>query len=138
MQEHYLKQQGEHTKVQPLLDPSSRRELEVLKTLARGASNQQIAQEIVITVDIVICHISHIFSKLGVQNRVQAIKQEKLLDLLDEELGVFFDFVSSPSVRKSAIIKRKKVDRVRGGLLSFPSHPTQVWTHWEQTHQIKV
>jgi len=46
----------------------SERELEVLQLLARGASNQEIAQELVIVVDTVKRHISHIFSKLGVQN----------------------------------------------------------------------
>lgn len=86
MQESYLKQKEEHTKGQPLLDPLSKRELEVLNTIARGASNNQIAQELMITVDTVKRHISHIFSKLGVQNRVQAIKQARLLGLLDNEL----------------------------------------------------
>ncbi len=82
-QEHHPKQAGECAK---LLDPLSERELEVLKTLARGASNQQIAQKLMITVDTVKRHVSHIFSKLGVQNRVQAAKQAKLLGILDEEL----------------------------------------------------
>ncbi len=86
MQESYLKQKEEHTKGQPLLDPLSKRELEVLNTIACGASNNQIAQELMITVDTVKRHISHIFSKLGVQNRVQAIKQARLLGLLDNEL----------------------------------------------------
>ncbi len=86
MQERHLKQVEEHTKAQPLPDSLSERELEVLKTLARGASNQQIAQELAIAVDTVKRHASHIFSKLGVQNRVQAVKQAKLLGLLDEEL----------------------------------------------------
>ncbi len=85
VQEHEPKQAREHTKTQPLLDPLTERELEVLQTLARGASNQQIAQELVIAVDTVKRHVSHIFSKLGVQNRLQAIKQAQSLGMLDEE-----------------------------------------------------
>src|SRR5260370_36911714 len=63
----------------------SERELEVLQLLARGASNQEIAQELVIVVDTVKRHVSHIFSKLGVQNRVQAVRQARVLGLLGEE-----------------------------------------------------
>jgi LuxR family maltose regulon positive regulatory protein len=62
----------------------SKRELEVLQLLARGASNQEIAQKLVIAVDTVKRHISHIFSKLGVHNRIQAAKQAQKLSLLDE------------------------------------------------------
>ena len=84
-QERQSKPTGEHTKTQPLLDPLSERELEVLQLMARGASNQQIAQELVIVVDTVKRHVSHIFAKLGVNNRVQAVRQAQELSLLDEE-----------------------------------------------------
>ncbi|HEX3642816.1 MAG TPA: LuxR C-terminal-related transcriptional regulator [Ktedonobacteraceae bacterium] len=53
--------------------------------LARGASNQEIAQELVIVYDTVKRHVSHIFSKLGVSNRVQAVRQARELGLLGEE-----------------------------------------------------
>jgi len=76
----------EHTKTQALLDPLSERELEVLKLLAHGASNLEIAQELVIAVDTVKRHVSNIFSKLGIRNRVQAVRQARKLGLLDEEL----------------------------------------------------
>jgi len=78
-------QAGESTKTQPLPEPLSGRELEVLQLLARGASNLEVAQELVIAVDTVKRHVSHIFSKLGVQNRVQAVRQARELGLLDEE-----------------------------------------------------
>ena len=75
----------EHTKAQALPEPLSEREMQVLQLLAHGASNQEIAQELVIAIDTVKRHVSHIFSKLGVQNRVQAVKQAQELGLLDEE-----------------------------------------------------
>ncbi len=78
-------QAGEPIKMQPLPEPLSERELQVLQLLARGASNQEIAQELVITVDTVKRHVSHIFSKLGVQNRIQAVRQARELGLLDDE-----------------------------------------------------
>ena len=74
------------TKAQPLSDPLSQRELEVLQLLASGVSNQEIAQELVIAYDTVKRHVSHIFAKLGVQNRVQAVRQAQELGLLDGEL----------------------------------------------------
>src|SRR5260370_14749122 len=73
----------EQSKPQP--EPLSTRDIEVLQLLARGASNQEIAQQLVIVIDTVKRHVSHIFSKLGVQNRVQAARQARELGLLDEE-----------------------------------------------------
>jgi LuxR family maltose regulon positive regulatory protein len=84
MQEHRLKQAAGHTTSQPHLDPLSERELEVLQLLVEGASNQEIAQALVIARDTVKRHVSHIFSKLGVQNRIQAERQARELRLLDE------------------------------------------------------
>jgi len=72
-------------KAQLLSDSLSERELEVLQLLVQGASNQEIAQELVIAIDTVKRHTSHIFSKLGVHNRVQAVRQAQELGLLDEE-----------------------------------------------------
>ncbi len=82
---HSLPQAEMPTKTQPLLDLLSEREREVLWLLAQGTSNQEIAQELVITIDTVKRHISHIFSKLGVNNRIQAVRQAQKLDLLDKE-----------------------------------------------------
>jgi two-component system, NarL family, nitrate/nitrite response regulator NarL len=48
------------------------REIEVLHLLAQGASNPQIAEELVITVNTVKSHISHILTKLQLENRTQA------------------------------------------------------------------
>lgn len=75
----------ELTKAQPLPEPLSEREVEVLRLLTRGTSNQEIAQELVIALDTVKRHVSRIFSKLGVSNRVQAVRQARALGLLDEE-----------------------------------------------------
>ena len=45
---------------------------EVLKQIARGASNPEIAEVLCITVNTVKTHISHILAKLQVDNRTQA------------------------------------------------------------------
>jgi DNA-binding NarL/FixJ family response regulator len=50
----------------------TKREIEVLKLLARGDSNPQIAQELSISVNTVKTHISHILDKLQLDNRTQA------------------------------------------------------------------
>jgi DNA-binding CsgD family transcriptional regulator len=52
--------------------PLSSREMEVLGLLAAGRSNQQIADELVISLNTVRRHVSNIFDKTGVANRAQA------------------------------------------------------------------
>ena len=49
----------------------SRRELEVIAWLARGLTNKQIAQELSITPVTVKHHLTHVFCKLGVENRLE-------------------------------------------------------------------
>jgi DNA-binding NarL/FixJ family response regulator len=53
-------------------DGLSEREVEVLRLLASGRSNQAIAGELVISVNTVFRHVSNIFAKTGASNRVEA------------------------------------------------------------------
>jgi DNA-binding NarL/FixJ family response regulator len=50
----------------------SHREIEVLRLVAAGRSNGQIAGELVISQNTVIRHVSNIFAKTGVANRTEA------------------------------------------------------------------
>jgi DNA-binding NarL/FixJ family response regulator len=50
----------------------SLRELEVLRLVAAGQSNQQIADELVISRNTVRRHVSNVFDKTGIVNRAQA------------------------------------------------------------------
>jgi NarL family two-component system response regulator LiaR len=50
----------------------SHREVEVLRLLAQGKSNAQIADELVISQNTVIRHVSNIFAKIGAANRAEA------------------------------------------------------------------
>ena len=67
---------------QPLIEPLSEREREVLLLMATGASNQEIAQALIIAVNTVKRHARNIFGKLGVENRTQAVVRARALDLL--------------------------------------------------------
>jgi LuxR family transcriptional regulator, maltose regulon positive regulatory protein len=61
----------------------SERELEVLRWMARGASNQRIAEELVITVGTVKSHINHILGKLDAHNRTEAVARARGLGWLE-------------------------------------------------------
>jgi predicted ATPase/DNA-binding CsgD family transcriptional regulator len=67
---------------QPLLEPLSERELEVLQLLGEGLTNQQIADRLFIVVGTVKKHTSTIYGKLGVSNRTQAVARASELNLL--------------------------------------------------------
>ena len=58
----------------PLPEPLTPRELEVVRLLARGKTNQQIAQELVISFATAKVHVEHIIAKLKVSNRNQAAR----------------------------------------------------------------
>ena len=66
----------------PLAEPLSERELEVLHLIAEGLSNQEIAQRLFLSVPTVKWHATHIYGKLGVANRTQAVAQARALGLL--------------------------------------------------------
>jgi DNA-binding NarL/FixJ family response regulator len=67
----------------PLLPiPLSPREMEVLKLLARGLSNQQIANDLFISMSTVKNHVHHIIEKLGASDRVQAVILAMEYDLI--------------------------------------------------------
>ncbi|WP_131766975.1 LuxR C-terminal-related transcriptional regulator [Candidatus Protofrankia californiensis] len=57
----------------PSVGSLTRREREVLEVLATGASNQQIAERLVISLPTVKTHVKNVLAKLGANNRAQAI-----------------------------------------------------------------
>ena len=61
----------------------SERELEVLRLMAGGASNQTIADQLVITVGTVKSHINHILGKLEARNRTEAVARARERGLLE-------------------------------------------------------
>jgi DNA-binding CsgD family transcriptional regulator len=67
---------------QALLDPLTDRELEVLDLVAAGLSNRDIAERLVVSVGTVKVHIRHIYNKLDVSSRTQAIAQASGLNLI--------------------------------------------------------
>jgi len=67
---------------QPLIEPLSKRELEMLHYLAKGFSNQVIANQLYVSLAAVKWHARNIYSKLAVNNRTQAVARARELRLL--------------------------------------------------------
>ena len=66
-----------------LIEQLTSRELEVLAMLAAGRSNQNIAGHLVISLNTVKKHVSHLLGKLGAANRTEAVARGRELGLID-------------------------------------------------------
>jgi LuxR family maltose regulon positive regulatory protein len=66
----------------PGAETLSTRELAVLRLIAQGCSNQEISDQLFISLHTVKTHASHINSKLGVERRTQAVARAKEFGLL--------------------------------------------------------
>jgi LuxR family maltose regulon positive regulatory protein len=66
-----------------LIEPLTERELEVLRLLAAGRSNAEMAAELFVEQSTVKTHLIHLYSKLGVHSRTQAVARARALRLLD-------------------------------------------------------
>ena len=69
-------------RARPMVEPISARELEVLRLLSTGASNMQIAEELVLVTGTVKAHLLNIYRKLDVHNRTQAVARARELNLI--------------------------------------------------------
>jgi LuxR family maltose regulon positive regulatory protein len=65
-----------------LIEPLTGRELEVLRLLAAGKSNQRIAHDLFVALDTVKKHVTHVLGKLGAANRTEAVARARDLGLI--------------------------------------------------------
>jgi len=72
----------DRSSTQPLIEPLTERELEVLGLLGEGRSNPEIAEQLIVTVGTVKSHVYNICQKLNVHNRTQAVLEAKQIGLL--------------------------------------------------------
>lgn len=68
---------------QPLVEPLTRREQDVLRRMARGQGNPQIADSLYISLSTVKTHINNLFRKLDVSDRDSALQAARALKLVD-------------------------------------------------------
>ncbi len=71
---------------QPLADPLTERELDVLKHMIEGLDNSQIAAKLFLTPGTVKWYVKQIYSKLDAHNRQQAVEKARNLHLIDRPL----------------------------------------------------
>lgn len=68
--------------IQPLIEPLSERQLEILRYLETGFSNQAIADKLFVSLAAVKWHARNIYGKLNVSNRTQAVHRARELGIL--------------------------------------------------------
>jgi LuxR family transcriptional regulator, maltose regulon positive regulatory protein len=66
-----------------LVEPLTARERDVLRLLAAGRSNAELARELVVEQSTIKTHLIHLYDKLGVRSRTQAVARASALQLLD-------------------------------------------------------
>ena len=102
---------------EPLLTPMNKREREILARLATGLSDQQIADELFLSLNTVKWYNRQIYSKLGVSGRMQTITKARELGLL--EANDHPALTSIQSSDKSFPAERRKVEH----RVSFTTSP---------------
>jgi DNA-binding CsgD family transcriptional regulator len=71
---------------EPLVEPLSDRELEVIRLVAVGLRNDEIAATLFVSVNTVKTHLAHAYAKLGVRGRTEAVARCASLGLLDRDV----------------------------------------------------
>ena len=71
-----------NTRSAALVEPLSDRELQVLRLIAEGLSNQEIAAQLIIAPSTIKTHINNIYGKLGAQSRTRAVARARELNLV--------------------------------------------------------
>ena len=65
-----------------LIEPLSERELEVLRLIAEGLTNQEIGERLFLSLNTIKAHTRNIYGKLGIHSRAQAIARARALGIL--------------------------------------------------------
>jgi LuxR family maltose regulon positive regulatory protein len=73
---------NQKSEINNLIEPLSERELEVLRLIAEGLSNREIADRLTVVVGTVKWYLNHIYTKLDVHSRTQAVARARELHLL--------------------------------------------------------
>ena len=77
--------QQSHGPDSDLIEPLSEREIEVLQLIAQGFSNREVGERLYLTLNTVKAHSRTIYSKLGVNNRTQAVAKARTLGIITDQ-----------------------------------------------------
>lgn len=84
---HLQRAAGGQASAAQLVEPLSERELEVMRLVALGLRNDEIAATLYVSGNTVKTHLAHVYAKLGVRGRTEAVARCAALGLLDRSAG---------------------------------------------------
>jgi LuxR family maltose regulon positive regulatory protein len=79
-----LDDMGRPIPIQPLVEPLTARELEVLQLLAEGLPNREIARRLFVSLSTTKTHTRNVYGKLGVRSRGEAVDRARTLGILPD------------------------------------------------------
>ncbi len=106
--------------VSPLVEPLTRREVEILSLLGQNLSNREIAGRLVMSLNSIKWYNQQIFGKLGVANRQEAVAKARELGLLARQAAFTQPAHNLPGQISSFIGRKREIDQVVGLVSAHP------------------
>ena len=120
----------------PLVEPLTRREREILGLLSQGLTAPEIAEQLTLAVSSVKWHIQHVYDKLGVSGKRQALNRAQALGLLESPASVS-PTQPSPALAPPLAAARSATQPAAAPRHNLPAQVTRFFGRAEEIEQVR-